>query len=62
MSLTSGGYGMNSVEQNIGRKWTYADYLTWSDEERLELIDGVTYAMSPGPGKLHQLVSFELAR
>ena len=49
-------------------RWTYADYLTWPDDERWEIIDGVAYpwngiqAMSPGPGKLHQIVSFEIAR
>jgi Uma2 family endonuclease len=59
---------MNLAELNTGKKWTYADYLTWPDDERWEIIDGVAYpwndtqAMSPGPGKLHQAVSFELAR
>lgn len=32
------------------RGFTYADYLTWSDEERWEIIDGVPYSMSPAPG------------
>ncbi|MHB8057953.1 MAG: Uma2 family endonuclease [Desulfuromonadaceae bacterium] len=50
------------------KHWTYADYLTWPDDERWEIIDGVAYpwngvqAMSPGPGRLHQAVSFEIAR
>lgn len=49
-------------------RWTYADYLTWPDDERWEIIEGVAYpwngiqAMSSGPGKLHQTVSFEIAR
>lgn len=43
-------------------RFTYADYLTWPNDERWELIDGVAYAMSPAPGSLHQSVSFELAR
>jgi len=48
--------------------WTYKDYLTWPDDERWELIDGVAYpwngihAMSPGPELSHQSVSFEIAR
>lgn len=50
------------------QRWTYADYLTWPDDERWEIIEGVAcpwngiQAMSPGPGKLHQIVSFEIAR
>jgi len=34
--------------------WTYADYLTWPDDERWEIIDGIAYAMSPAPGSKHQ--------
>ena len=55
-------------KQKTGEKFTYADYLTWPDDERWELIDGVAYpwngvhAISPGPGTFHQSVSFELAR
>lgn len=26
--------------------FTYADYLTWPDDERWEIIDGVAYNMS----------------
>lgn len=36
------------------RIYTYADYLTWPDEERWELIDGVAYNMSPAPNRRHQ--------
>jgi len=38
-------------------RFTYADYLTWPDEERWELIDGVPYSMSPAPNRMHQKVS-----
>jgi len=41
-------------------RFTYADYLTWPDDERWELIDGVPYCMSPSPGSRHQDVSREL--
>jgi Uma2 family endonuclease len=50
------------------QKYTYADYLTWPDDERWEIISGVAYpwngiqAMSPAPGRYHQSVSFEIAR
>ncbi len=36
------------------RRYTYADYLTWNDDQRWELIDGVAYAMSPAPSYRHQ--------
>lgn len=38
-------------------RFTYADYLTWSDDERWEIIDGVAYAMPPAPGITHQRIS-----
>lgn len=59
---------MPLAHKNNNERWTYADYLTWPDDERWEIIEGVAYpwndtqAMSPGPGKLHQAVSFEIAR
>ena len=31
------------------RKFTYADYKTWPDEERWEIIDGEAYNMTPAP-------------
>ena len=43
-------------------KYTYGDYLTWCDEERWELIDGVPYNMTPAPSRAHQGISVELAR
>jgi Uma2 family endonuclease len=60
--LTSGGYGMSLAEQNTGRKWTYADYCTWPDDERWEIIDGVAYNMSPAPSQSHQLIAGNLFR
>lgn len=35
-------------------RFTYADYLTWDDDQRWELIDGEAFCMSPGPNRLHQ--------
>ena len=51
-----------SLAHNNNQRWTYADYLTWSDDERWEIIDGVAYAMSPAPGRRHQELSGELFR
>lgn len=33
---------------------TYADYLTWPEDRRYELIDGVAYCMAPAPSLEHQ--------
>lgn len=38
------------------KKYTYADYLTWTDEARCELIDGEVYMMSPAPSSTHQRI------
>ncbi len=34
--------------------YCYRDYLTWPDDGRYELIDGVAYAMAPAPDLPHQ--------
>lgn len=36
--------------------YTYSDYLTWTGDERYELIDGDAYLMSPAPSTRHQVV------
>ncbi len=41
---------------------TYADYLTWPDDERWEIIGGVALNMSPAPGRRHQEILSELHR
>jgi Uma2 family endonuclease len=41
-------------------RFTYADYLSLSDDERWELIDGEAYSMSPAPNRMHQKVSAAL--
>ncbi len=41
--------------------YTYADYKTWSDNERWELINGEAFDMSPAPKREHQKVSIALS-
>ncbi|MFT3759780.1 Uma2 family endonuclease [Thauera sp.] len=43
------------------RTYTYADYLTWPDDVRYELIDGVPHAMSPAPSRTHQEILQQIA-
>ncbi|OQA20024.1 MAG: hypothetical protein BWY64_00485 [bacterium ADurb.Bin363] len=41
--------------------YTFADYMTWPDNELWEIIDGIPYNMAP-PSTGHQLISGELYR
>ena len=40
----------------------YAEYLSWPEDVRYELIDGRAYLMAPAPGRAHQRLVLELAR
>lgn len=51
--------GLAKSKDNI---YTYGDYLTWSDDNRYELIDGVVYNMTPAPYRQHQGILGELHR
>lgn len=44
-------------EPDPSLSYTYADYLKWNFEERLELIRGRIFKMSPAPAPIHQEVS-----
>ena len=43
------------------KRYTYADYAAWDDDNRYELIDGVAYMMS-APSIEHQGISMELSK
>lgn len=43
------------------KKYTYKDYMTWPDDERWEIIDGIPY-MQAAPSWQHQAVLGELYR
>jgi len=40
--------------------FTYADYLTWNFKERIELIRGKIFKMSPAPTFTHQRISMNI--
>ena len=44
-------------EQN----YSYVDYLTWDEDERWEILDGIAY-MQAAPSRIHQEISGELYR
>lgn len=41
--------------------YTYTDYLSWQFQERVELIRGRLFPMSPAPGTVHQQISGALS-
>ena len=41
--------------------YSYAHYLTWLFDERVELIKGQIFKMSPAPSRFHQKVSIKIA-
>ncbi|MDA3951109.1 MAG: Uma2 family endonuclease [Spirochaeta sp.] len=43
---------MNGAEK--AEWYSYQDYLSWPEGERIEVIQGVPYAMSPAPRREHQ--------
>lgn len=46
---------------DFNKKYNYADYLMWQLNERIELIKGWVYQMSPAPKRKHQEASFNIA-
>ena len=45
---------------DLTKQYTYADYLKWQFKERLELIKGYIYKMSPAPSRRHQDIVWNL--
>lgn len=51
---------MSPFPKELSTSYSYADYLTWPEDERWELIDGVPYNMTPAPTPRHQEILGEL--
>ncbi|MEO0584521.1 MAG: Uma2 family endonuclease [Bacteroidota bacterium] len=45
---------------DLNKSYTYADYLLWQFKERVELIKGRIFKMSPAPSMGHQEISTNL--
>jgi len=56
MKITS----LNQLDLNA--RYSYADYLKWQLEERIELIKGKIFKMSPAPATRHQQYVGEIFR
>ncbi len=50
----------NEPDFAYGGEYSYADYLKWTIEERLELIKGKVFRMSPAPNHIHQRLVSDL--
>jgi Uma2 family endonuclease len=50
---------MNTISLDLSKRYSYADYLTWVDDKRRELIDGFVKMMS-APKLVHQKISVKL--
>jgi Uma2 family endonuclease len=55
------GLVMGLALRKQDQKYTYADYLSWPDNERWEILDGTAYNMSPAPLIEHQRITMELS-
>jgi Uma2 family endonuclease len=53
---------MPQLKPSENERCSYADYLTWNDGKRWELIDGQAFCMSPAPMRQHQHISRLLER
>lgn len=47
----------NFSDLDLSKEYSFADYLTWKFQERIELIKGKIFEMSPAPSRFHQRVS-----
>jgi Uma2 family endonuclease len=50
----------NIKQLDLKGSYTYADYLLWHFKERVELIKGKIFKMSPAPSSFHQDISGNL--
>ena len=46
---------------DITKSYTYADYLTWQFNDRVELIMGKIFNMSPAPSSQHQHITVAIS-
>jgi Uma2 family endonuclease len=49
---------MQFSDLDLSKTYSYADYLKWTFEDRLELIKGKIFKMTPAPASVHQRLSW----
>jgi Uma2 family endonuclease len=52
---------MQFSDLDLSKTYSYADYLKWTFDERLELIKGKIFKMTPAPASAHQRISLVLS-
>ena len=53
-------YIMKFAYLDLNKSYTYADYFKWRFEERVELIKGKIFKMSPAPNRFHQEIAGDI--
>lgn len=51
----------NINQLDFNKTYSYADYLLWKFQERIELFKGKILKMSPAPNRKHQEISFSIS-
>lgn len=51
---------MQFADLDLNKLYTYADYYKWQFEERVELIKGKIFKMSPAPNANHQVLAGDI--
>ncbi len=49
------------TQLDMNKRYSYAQYLTWQFQERLELIKGKIFKMTPAPARKHQSASMKIS-
>ena len=52
---------METLHLDLNKRYSFADYLSWVDDKRRELIDGFIEMMTPAPLRIHQEILFNLS-
>lgn len=52
---------MKTRSRGVESTFTWADYRTWPDSERWEIIGGAAYDMAPAPSTMHQMVVLKMS-
>jgi Uma2 family endonuclease len=52
---------MELSDLDFSKTYTYADYFKWQFDERIELIKGKIFKMSPAPSRSHQDISLAIS-
>lgn len=48
---------MQVSDLDFEKSYTYADYLQWTFDDRLEILKGKLFKMTPAPNRMHQRLS-----